>query len=814
MPDKKGTISGKAGNRKVIKLAGKEEWTPKKKEKQPQKKESKPLLSQGNSFLWYLSFSALLLLLFYPPFFRGLFFPVEQRWTLILATLTFVSTWLWKFSRQEVSFLKSPLDYAALALVGVYVLSSLQPASRSLALAEVSKVTLYFLVFWLIVQLNRNQLTTAWILHSLYAAGIGVSLAGLLTATGIVYIKDGFVGGRIYSTLQYPNALAAYLMGISFLGFYLWSKAGNLPRLAYAAGNYLILMVFIGTGSRGAYLVYPLTLALYFLLTPKGFRLGFLAHLAATSVCALVGNRFLSLAVAQEFIGAWKWFLLGLALAIGLQLLGIGAARLVSSARARLAFALSLSLLLAAGVYGYFAVLTPSVPVQGPSQALVWERILPSQIIQRIKDINLETRSSRERIEWTQDAINMIKERPFLGYGGGGWEATYRQYQRYFYNSTQVHNYYAQLAVETGLVGIAVVAALWISFLFTAVRNYFFYQGESRLLVASFLAGSLSLGLHAALDFDLALGAVSILLWSLWGLMRSLERWRRKEEALLSPREFSQVQVKYASAVALVALFIFVFSVSFLAGTASAREGLQAYQQGNLHVAASKLEEALKYDPFMASYAADLASIYLREGKQAEALKLALQAVQKEPYNYLLRLRLAEVYWALGEVEEAVRALEKARDLAPWVASTWESLARGYVAGGIRYLQQNQLGKAKELFTLALSLPPEIERRLKLLGDLEKLHNEKPGGLNLSPALRLEVAKAQYFLGQGKEALENLTAAAQGKELELEAKLWKALALAQQGQSAMANQLLEELRKSNPELVTQFSQIQALPILR
>ncbi|MCG0277858.1 MAG: O-antigen ligase family protein [Thermanaeromonas sp.] len=773
----------------------------------------KVVVPQGNSSLWYISFGALLVLLFYPPFFRGLFFPVEQRWTLILTTVIFILTWLWKFSRREISFLRSSLDYLALGLVMVYVLSSIKPASRSLALAEVSKVTLYFLVFWLIVQLNRNELTTRWILHSLYASGIGVCLAGLLTATEIIYIKDGFVGGRIYSTLQYPNALAAYLMGVSFIGFYLWSRAQNGARLAYAAGNYIILMVFIGTGSRGAYLVYPLTLALYFLVLPRGFRLGFLAHLAVTFGCALVGNRFLSLAVAQNYTGAWTWFLAGLVLAIGLQLLAIAAVRLVPSARTRLALALSLVLLLAAGWYSYSAVLPSSTSLRSPDQAAVLEKLLPSHIIQRIKDINLETRSSRERIEWTRDAINMLKEKPLLGYGGGGWEAAYRHYQRYFYSSTQVHNYYAQLAVETGLVGMVVVAGLWLSYVSVAVKNYLSYRGEDRLLVGALFAGALSLGLHAALDFDLALGAVSILLWSLWGLMRSLERLRRGEEVLLSSREFSRVQVKYASVVALAALIIFVFSISFLAGTASAREGLQAYQQGNLRAAASKLEEAVKYDPFMASYAADLASIYLREGKYSEALNLTLQAVEKEPYNYLLRLRLAEVYWALGEVDQTVKALEKARDLAPWVVSTWESLARGYVACGMRLLQENQGEKARELFAQALHLPSEIEQRLKLLGDLEKLHDEKSGGLSLSPALRLEVAKAQYFLGRNKEAMDSLEKAGKDKKLEPEVKLWRALVLKQQGQEAKANQLLEELRKSHPDFLTQFDQIRELPVL-
>ncbi|MGB9661047.1 MAG: tetratricopeptide repeat protein [Moorellaceae bacterium] len=753
-------------------------------------------------FSW--AFGGLLLLLFYPPFFRGLFFPVEQRWSLILATGLFVLTWYEKFSRKDLTFWGHPLEYAALSLVIVYIISGIShPASRSLALAEISKVILYFLIFWMVIQLNTSRARTTGVLHSLYLSGVGVALAGLLAATGIIYIKDGFVGGRFYSTLQYPNALAAYMMGAGFLGFYLWAQSPNRLRFLYAAGNFLLLMVFLGTGSRGAYLVFPTALLFYLLLAPPGFRLNTFAHFLAVVAAAVVADYgFLPRAVARDYAGAWEWFFLGLAVALGLQALLVGIGRMLPSPKLRAVAALGMIILLAAG--GYVFTSTRTAPAA----------VLPEQILHRLQDINLETRSSRERVEWTRDALSMLRERPLLGYGGGGWEAAYRQYQRYFYSSTQVHNYYAQLAVETGIIGIAVMVALWLSFFSSMGKAYRGTAGKERLLVVALSSAALSLGLHAAIDFDLALGAVSILLWSCWGLVRSLERQQNPvNKPALPPAKFAALKVKYASAVGLAVIVILLFSFSFLAGNASAQEGVAAWKAGNTSLAVAKLEEACKYDPFTASYAADLASLYLRQGRTEEALKLALQAQSLEPYNYLLKLRLGEVYWGRGQIREAIAALEEARKLAPWAAVTWEALARAYVAGGIEYLQSNQPTEARELFAAAVQLGPEIEERLSSLGDLKPLHGEKSGGLDFTPALRLELAKAQYFLGQWREAAANLDKIVKDKQLGAEATMWRSLVAERQGQKQLAEQLQGELVKNNPELGEQLRQLEALPVL-
>ena len=766
----------------------------------------------GSQSLLAIALAGLMLLLFYPPFFRGLFFPVEQRWTLILAAVLFFLTYLWKFSRRETAFLTRPLDFAAATLVVIYILAAIKPASRALAVAEVAKITLYFLTYWLTSRL-AGQRRTLYLLHALYLAAVGAALAALLAATGLVNIKDGFVGGRFYSTLQYPNALASYVGAGSILGFYLWARSRYPWRYPYAAANYLLLMVFLGTGSRGAYLIFPVVVFLYWLFAPGGYRLNTLAHLLVSGVAALIGMvRFIPLAVVKAYGPAWGWFALGLLVALAGQVVIHGAGWSLRSPRARAVAGVAVLVVLvgAGGFLLQHQLAAAPVATSGqPANVLV--RILPAQIRSRVQDINLETKSSRERLIWTGDALKMIRERPLLGFGGGGWEAAYRQYQSYFYNSTQVHNDYAQVAVETGLLGLGVLALEWILFLLATAGNYLHSQGQERLRALAIGAAAVNLGLHAAIDFDLALGAVSMMLWACFGLTRGLEAQRLGPEPVLPKLVFKNRQLPYITAVAIATLVLVLFAGSYLAGVSSARQAAAALQRNNLAATVAHLAEASSYDPFTASYNSDLAGIYLQEGKTKEALGLALAASTKDPYNLAVLNRLAEVYWQEGSIDQAVATMEKARELAPWAGSSWDNLAQAYSSAGISFLQAGQRDKARQMFQQAAALPAAVEKKVNTLGEFKDLH--QPGGVALSPAIQLRAGIAQYFLGQQKEAAANLETAARDGQLQAETNLWRAVIAFHQGDSVRAGQLLAEVQKANPNLAKQYDQLKNLPIL-
>ena len=142
--------------------------------------------------------------MFYPPFFRGLFFKVEQQWTLLFASLVFLTCCLWRISEKDFRFFRGLQSYAVFGLLLAYVISSFGAADLRLAVAEVVKMGIYFIVFWVAGQFVRNNKALHVILAVLYLSGVCVALAGFLSAVGILDIQDGFVNGRIYSTPSIP----------------------------------------------------------------------------------------------------------------------------------------------------------------------------------------------------------------------------------------------------------------------------------------------------------------------------------------------------------------------------------------------------------------------------------------------------------------------------------------------------------------------------------------------------------------------------------------------------------------------------------
>ena len=256
---------------------------------------------------------------------------------MIFAAVILWVAWLWKWLNRDYSFLSHPLDYFVLAFPAVYLISAFQAANHGLALDEVVKTTLYFTVYWLTSRLVRSDQEAGTILGVIYLGAVGVALAGLATATGLVQIKDGFLGGRIYSTFQYPNALASYLAAAVFTGLYLWRRAGTpgsngvnpiinempdwlsrakLKPYLYAAGNFLLFAVLLGTRSNGGLLVFSFVFVLYLIGLPKGNRIPVFLHIFLFGVPAFVAIwRFLSSVSSGRPGLAWLWIIAGFALA-------------------------------------------------------------------------------------------------------------------------------------------------------------------------------------------------------------------------------------------------------------------------------------------------------------------------------------------------------------------------------------------------------------------------------------------------------------------------------------------------------------------
>ena len=554
-----------------------------------------PQAGQARPYLYidlrFLLVPGVYLLLFLPPFLKGLFFAPDLLPAHMFTAVLFALHWLNRLNRRALDLSLEPMDWAAFLLPLAYLLSFFVAVDRRAALGEFLKYLNYFLIYWLVqdlVQEGGQQLLKAKasrpsssslrdspsslalpargvsgsgpkeptgsraakifpaitavqlpsvrrVLQVIFLSAFGVAAIGLAAAAGYIKFPGAFESGRIMSTLQYPNALAAFIMVASLIGLALWAEArGFLWPALYATGLYLFLLTILGTLSRGGWIIFPLAFLLWLVALPTGYFWRSLYNLLATGgVAILIGRAFLPRVTAGQGAGAGKWLLLGLVLAVGVELLYRFLRWVVEehleNPLYRNVFVGSLILyaVLLASLYAfYLGSATPSLA----------DEFFPARVVDRAETIGTYDTSFEGRLIYTLDALRLVRRHPLLGTGGGGWNALYHQYQSLLYWTTEIHNHFAQVLVETGLLGLGLYLWLWGAFfqrLYRLWRQWgpgrrrrgLGFPGDGLAAYWSLLWGAavaaVALGVHSAFDFDLSLPALSFILWALFGLVRA-----------------------------------------------------------------------------------------------------------------------------------------------------------------------------------------------------------------------------------------------------------------------------------------------------
>ncbi|MCL6612932.1 MAG: O-antigen ligase family protein [Peptococcaceae bacterium] len=741
-------------------------------------------------------------LLLATPFFRGLFFPEDQQKALFFAVLVFWLTWLWKWSRGDGKFLFHPLDCLVLALPAVYLVSSFNAANTGLAVNEVVKTLLYFLVYWVTANLVSGEKDAVRIFKAVCLAGAFVSLAGLAAATGMVYIKDGFLNGRIYSTFQYPNALASYLMTVIFLSLYLWlrddkSSPAVLPdhRYLYAFVSFLAFVAFVGAKSNGGFLVFLFAVAVYFAGLPRGRRIPAVFHLAITGgpavPCALL---FVKAAAAGQYARAWIWVLAGAAAVVLLQWLY---GRLEKRGLLELIGRRKALVLLLLAVFVSSLALAGASCINSHSQAV-------AGILEQFR-----MRNAVERMYFYRDALKMVAERPLLGWGGGGWQEAYRMFQGYLYNSNQVHGHYFQVAVETGVTGLLVILSVWAAFLqltYRAVKNSRENPGRKMLLWTAFTA-AVALGAHAVIDFDLSLSALSLVLWAVWGLVRGLHAGGMAAPA--GGRAAKKHTPAFAAVSAFSVALLFIAGC-FITASGSARDAGIRLRAGDLPGAVALMEKAAYYNPFNPDYSSDLATLYARQGRLEQAARQAEEALAKSRYSAPRHASLAGLYLGLNRTGEAVAMAERAVDLAPFQAAWYDSLARVYFTAGYNLMLKGDTAGAGEMFAKAVQVEERINRQAAGLGPLEKRLWVVAPMLAPSDYTRLYSGASLALMGDYQKAEPLLRSVSGDDRTKAEALMWLGLIYHRQGRQAESGDMMARAGALVPDAEKQFSHIFSL----
>lgn len=828
---------------------------------------------------------AILAVISVAPYFRGLFFLRERLIAFIASAAIFVSYLLFIPHAGKSAIIRNDLDKAALGLAGAYVLAIVAAASPKQAIAEALKYVNYFFVYWIISDLvagrarahGRADRAASTVLTVLLMSALGVAILGVGAAAGTLKYRGAYDGLRISSSIQYPNSLAAYLTAAFFLAVGLSaSEKRPLGKAAYSAAACGVLLPFVFTYSRGAWALFPLVCIIFLLVLPKNERSGGFWLLAAALAVTLAASPFFHRALHPPVPAGgqprgpvphavWLVYVLSIVLGGAASYVAYRISLLRNRSQALILAGVLLAIALALFVPAFRAPLlaaTGSSPTQGsgPGGTAVGSplgRLLPQDLLARLKSISLKEWSAASRFMWTVDALRIVKDYPIIGAGGGGWNAVYHAYQRWGYWTTEVHNYYAQTWVETGTVGLAALVAIWFFFFKALHRAYRLSRdggpGE-QVLLATVGCSAIALGAHSFIDFNLSLAGIGFFLWTLFGAGGALalsiaegspaaatdgrhrgaeferassakgqapprSRSRGDEpppRSKLSPRHGSAGASGIARAMQRPLAIIVSAVLAILAGCMLKAEayGQQAAglaKQNKLEEAREAYAAASKLDPWETAYRIDLATVNVAMAEKkkdpaplAEARASLEKAVRLEPFNANTRARYGSLLLRTGAIEEGLRQMEEALRLQPFTPAMYENLAKAYLESGTFMYDRKRFAEAKQYFSAAAEVPARMKEKRSTIPASVPEPYRMP---EITPAVALHAGKAAAMLGQTEAAKTLLEKAAADKKARAEAWTWLGALHEIAGDKAGAEDLKNKAKQADPTSAEQYPQI-------
>ncbi len=380
----------------------------------------------------------------------------------------------------------SPFFLALAALTILYGLSFFQAINAREALFAWLRHLDYLLCFVLVFlatgiwEKGRPQAAFGrWSLTVFACSGTIVAAGGVLTGQGIVSIQGGIIFGRLCSTFLYPNSMAAYLMATVLMVIHLAAQNTRPLKAGVLAGmGFLTFLAIIGSQSRGIWTMLPLILVL--LLLGQTARKKMILLTAGLLGLAVILSSFTVAPQVQQIQPNWCAFLWTLA---GCLISGTAWAaccrrqqkkphsKKVIAMITASCLILMIALMIAAG-----AALINHRPPDALAPASTGKTLTS-----RITDTGMVENSFQARLVYYADALRMVKARPLLGWGGGGWKSGYPAYQSYNYTSTTVHNHFLQVWVETGTIGLIMFIIPFL-FLFRSFWYLYSIRTQARLL--------------------------------------------------------------------------------------------------------------------------------------------------------------------------------------------------------------------------------------------------------------------------------------------------------------------------------------------
>ncbi len=557
-------------------------------------------------------------------------------------------------ARRPLQGVSTPLAVAAIAMAcfcAWTLLSSDWSHSMSRALPEYSRALLYGLTLLFFGMLPFSVRRIRWMVYGVAAAAVAICTAALIARLLPHVIFDPTLASehRLGYPLTYWNALGILGCIGAVLCVHLACSTRDswVARVLGAAAVPLFALTLLYTLSRGGIWAAAGALVVYVVVgRPRALISGVIATVPTTLIAVAVAiptstiaesypngmvaeGKHVALVLAGCMLGAGV--LRASLLPLDGWLVGL---RLPQRARRPVlagSAAAALVLVLAAGV----AANAPNVV-----QAKYHEFTDRANTSPAAGEARLFSARPEGRFDLWHVALDAYRENRLHGSGAGTYAL---RWQRERPNGGQVvnaHSLYLEVLGELGIVGL-VLLVIAIGLILGAFA--FRARGPDRALFAALLAAGLAWAVHAGVDWDWQMPAVTLWLFALGGaaLARSL-RWRRR-------RHRSELRTTVVRAGGVIAfLFVAIVPARVALSQASLDSAIGALKSGNCATAEADANSALSEVSQRPTPYAVIAYCDIRRGRYGSAMIALQRALQRDPNNWALHYGLAVARAGVG----------------------------------------------------------------------------------------------------------------------------------------------------------------------
>jgi O-antigen ligase len=481
----------------------------------------------------------------------GFFVGEPARVSVLLSLLLLLRITL---SERPQEGLSAPLFVAgaSLGLLATWsLLSVVWSDAPGRAIVEFDRALMYWLVLVLFGTFVWRADQCAWALRGVALALWVVSACGFVSRAlpEVWPISPNIVNERLSYPLTYWNAMGLVAaLGLLMATHLACSEREPRPiRVAGAAVAPLLAATLVLTFSRGALAVLVLGLVVYLALArPRGAVAGLAALAPAAGIAGIAAYSADLLATEDPTTRAAVDQGRGLAWAVLLCVLGAGLLRALLlglderlgrvhvAPRTRRTAALVVIAAMGFGLTGGAIALAASGEL-----GRQYDRFLedPSRESDEPIRRRLIDPSSNRRLDHWAVAARTFGDHPLTGTGAGTFGIEWAREREITVNAEDAHSLYLEVLAELGLPGLLMVGVAILAILAGMATGL---KGPERHLRAALFASGLTWAVHAGIDWDWELPAVSLWFFALGGMC--LARASPTDERP-PPRRFTRVLI-------------------------------------------------------------------------------------------------------------------------------------------------------------------------------------------------------------------------------------------------------------------------------